>query len=77
MLTVEVGGQIVPDTYICSFGYSDFHNLIGFISKRCQIMFVKKVSRLVKPFLANLLSIRSSKNSFINSHRIGRTVASL
>jgi hypothetical protein len=31
----------------CGVGYSDFHNLMGFTSKRCQIiffkMFVKKI----------------------------------
>jgi hypothetical protein len=48
-------------------GYNDFHNLKGFTSKRCQIiffkMFVKKVFQLVNPFLANLHSTSSSKYS--------------
>jgi hypothetical protein len=55
----------------CTLGYSDFHNLMGFTSKRCQIiffkMFVKKVFQLVKPFLANLHSTISKKYSYMYS----------
>jgi hypothetical protein len=43
----------------CRLGYSDFHNLVGFTSKKMPKiiflkMFVKKVFQLVEPFLANL-----------------------
>ncbi len=50
-------------------GYSDFHNLMGFTSKKMPNfkMFVKKVFQLVKPFLANLYSTISKKYSYMYS----------
>ncbi len=45
-------------------GCSDFHNLMGFTSKKIKIfsnMFIKKVVQLVKPFLANFQSSISKK----------------
>ncbi len=56
---------------MCRVGYSDFHNLMGFTSKKSQIiffkMFVKKVFQLVKPFLANLHSTITEKYSYMYS----------
>jgi len=59
----------------CTLGYSDFHNLMGFTSKKipnntvCLKMFVKKVFQLVKPFLANLHypSCWAMNSSIVNS----------
>jgi hypothetical protein len=43
---------------LCVLGYSDFHNLMRFTSKKMPNnilkMFVNKVFQLFKPFLANL-----------------------
>jgi hypothetical protein len=53
----------------CTIGYSDFHNLMGFTSKKIPNnilkMFVLKVFQLVRPFLANLHSTSSKKYSYV------------
>jgi hypothetical protein len=57
--------------HVCRLGYSDFHNLMRFTSKKMlnNILknVVKKVFQLVKPFLANLHSTSSNKYSYMYS----------
>ncbi len=56
-------------TIACTLGYSDFHNLMGFTSKKMpnNILFVYKVFQFIKPFLANLHSTISKKYSYMYS----------
>jgi hypothetical protein len=57
---------ILATSTVCTLGYSDFHNLVGFTSKKMpnnfSKMFVKKVFQLIMPFLANLHSTISQTN---------------
>ncbi len=58
---------------ICCLGYSDFHNLTRFTSKKLSNtviffkMCVEKVFQLLKPFLANLHSTSSKKYLYMFS----------
>jgi hypothetical protein len=62
-----------PPLTHCTLGYSDFHILMGFTSKKMpnnnfkNEMFVKKVFQSVKQFLANLHSSSSKKYSYMYS----------
>ncbi len=55
----------------CGVGYSGFHNLMGFTSKKLANiilkMFVKKVFPFVKQFFVNLHSTSSQKYSYLYS----------
>ncbi len=57
----------------CLLGYSDFHNLMGFTSKKMPNNIPKNVCQnvfqLVKPFLANLRCTSSKKYRYLHVNR--------